>query len=566
MNAVTADSPHPEDLLHPMQPADDQTSHANAPAPLAAAQQHELEFDLDADASPYALLAPLDEDDPPAKEPGDRPQPDPETALDPTETPAETSPARPARSQRESQVAAELDVAPGAAGVRSASANESNPEAGAAETDEPVSGFSPDARINLGSDNADASGALDPRDHHIEFGPAARPVRRLMPLAAPIEDEPSDVPGKRRPTTVADYENRVKLLYRHAGARRTSDPQIPHAANPLEVVEDLIASTTGTNPRSPASWRVNRAALLYHLAANRHRSDKFLDAYELLSNASARLAETIPETPTTINLPPGHYERKSRRRQGIPLDDLIILLNTLGELNTPLSQVGSYVQFWLQAGVAAGPRVAEWTGVNWLDRSKGLLSVPNAKLKAAKPASWALKAAREAGRVVRTVHDLDTADVETADYSAKRAKRRIVRVSQEDALWVDLHLSAMWAYITKCMAQGAAVDDAFKNYYDRCRNLLLTACKIAFKGERSYTLRMTRSQYAANAKREFTLEEVAEMMGHTVALTTRMNYAPRHHGWRRGGQDDRQAATQRQAQAKQETAAPRPDSSSSITR
>jgi hypothetical protein len=370
--------------------------------------------------------------------------------------------------------------------------------------------------------------------------PIARPVQRLMPLAA---RPPSDRKawGRLRPDTQKDYEYRVHLLYRNASERRTQDPHIPHVVSPLEVAQDLIESVTGPTPRSLSSWRVNRSALLSFLASNRHRSEKFVEAYDLLVAAEGPPKPLKIAATAFIDLTSKPFQPPtSRRRQGIPLNDLILLLNTLAAQNTPRSDIGSCVQFWLQAGIGAGPRVAEWPGVAWLDRAQGLLSIPNAKLKVARPASAAIKSARAAGQEVHSVHDIEPSDADSEDYSAGRAKRRVVQVTEENALWVDLHLSAMWSYLSSNMAQGVSLEEAFKNYYDRCRNQLLEACKIAFQGRRSYTLRMARSQFAANAKMTASFEEVAEMMGHEVSDTTIRHYAPRRFGWRTGAQADRQ--------------------------
>jgi integrase len=298
--------------------------------------------------------------------------------------------------------------------------------------------------------------------------------------------------------------------------------------SPTEVVDDLLASLEGPTPRSPASWRVYRAALLFHLAENRSRSLQHEAAYQRLAKVAQRQDRSSTAGQEALTSAGSTSTRPSRARKGIPLEDLVRLLNCLNELNSNRTTVGSDLQLWLQAAIGCGARVSEWPDVVWADRGKCLLSVPNSKLKAAAPASLALARSRAAGGTPLSARDLEPDD---EDYSSRRARRRLVRVSAEDAVWIDLHLSSMWQYMGQQMSQGASRERAYELYYNRCRNALLTACRLAFAGKRSYSLRMARSQFAANAKNEFRLEEVAEMMGHALDRTTRGNYAPRRDGY-----------------------------------
>lgn len=353
-------------------------------------------------------------------------------------------------------------------------------------------------------------------DHNIQFEPEARPATKLMHLAPKAKSRlQMDIVDGRRSSTIEDYDRRVRALFKVSSAARTLDPQIPIDASPLEVVEDFIASVAPPQSRGANSWRVCRAALLWFLNPRREKHPIYEEAYAKLAQAKYQtLARASGDDSSPV-------KRRRKAKLAISQSDLRVLLNSLAHSITDRTVVGSDVQIWLQAGIACGARIIEWTGVFWADRQKCLLSIPNAKLKAAKPAMHQLHGSQGTGI---TVHDLPPAD---GDYSDLRSKSRLVRVDPAEAIYIDLQLTAMWAAIVAHQAEGLSTDEAFDRYYHRCRRTLSTACRTAFGGRKSYSLRVTRSQFAANAKAEFALGSVAEMMGHSSVRTTMGNYGPR---------------------------------------
>ena len=87
--------------------------------------------------------------------------------------------------------------------------------------------------------------------------------------------------------TEKQYMERVRSLQRTGRASRTIDWQYPVEPDPMDLVDDLIASVPApkdSKPRSLSSWRIYRAALLFFLARNRHLHAEFDMAYQKLAS------------------------------------------------------------------------------------------------------------------------------------------------------------------------------------------------------------------------------------------------------------------------------------------
>ena len=395
----------------------------------------------------------------------------------------------------------------------------------------------------------------------IVFGPAGNAA-----IARAIDRDQSDLAAQaqtrlNRPTgmvrslkTEDQYRDRVRGLYKYSRELRTDDPQLPVEPSPIDLVEDLITSAqpglNGSAPRrSIASWRLYRSALLWHLAMSRHLHPLFESAYQDLAAIQTPSSE-IRKSPV-------------RLKKTFLAGDFALLVNQLGSMNQRGAVWGSRTSYWLQAGVVAGARGIEWRDTRWLDRDKCLLLIPNSKRKVSAPA---FKKMREADHLnVKSVFDLQPpisinaaqslgwteienqgsasmSGFEEGDHGngddnedAPLESHRVVQINRNDAIYVDMHLISIYTHRKQQAAEGIGAELAFTRYTGMARTTLRNACAILFKGKRHYTLRHTRSQFAANMKVDNSIGAVAAMMGHTSTRTTMGSYGSRLSGLRSKG-------------------------------
>lgn len=314
------------------------------------------------------------------------------------------------------------------------------------------------------------------------------------------------------------YAERVRQLYKRSTANRTTDPQQPANVSPLDVTNDLIAAA---ETKSPASWNLYRAALLWHLAINRNSASVFQDAYVSLA-ATRQLGRNAGRTAARGT--PGRTKTQLNKK-GIPEDDLNQLIDVLGGMNRTTNW-GSRTQFWLLAGLASGARPGEWFGASWLDDSKQTLCIPNGKRKRTTPI---FKLVPEG----KTIHDVeaDRPELLTPGTEFDDTKRiRNVPIDPAERIYVSLHLGALNDYLDKSSPAAPSSEvrqERFVSYYNLCRKVLRKACIQAFNGKKSYSLYVMRSQFTANKKAEMPLKDVAELLGHERSgRTTMANYGP----------------------------------------
>lgn len=382
-----------------------------------------------------------------------------------------------------------------------------------------------------------------PDDEDITTGPdlsaqlildpsGARGITRMMRAAggAPKPRAPrqptAQATGGRRARDVKteeEYAKRVKALWRTSAEQRTIDPQNPHDPTPAEVVQDLIDASSGPSPRlAAASFSLYRSALLWHLAEHKDEHDSFRIAYLALAGTKR---------------PSGTKQKATSKRRGAAAlkgafagNDLADLIKALNDFNTR-DYWGSYTQYWIQATIACGARPGEWLHTSWLDREALKLQILTSKRKSAAAPFERMAAAAEP---VASVYELPDIDPDEDDDDDGADAIRTIEVAREDALFIDFHLDAMNRYIAKQMADGVdSREHAFFRYYDMVRRTLRAACKVAFKGNRMYSLRSARSQFAANRKATHELKAVSGDMGHTNSRTTMSNYGPRSNAMNR---------------------------------
>lgn len=372
----------------------------------------------------------------------------------------------------------------------------------------------------------------------------SKPTAGLMKIAQRFDANGVEInphptrSAARSKNTERQYEDRIRGLYKGSSAARTTDLQNPVEPSPLEVVQDLIASVTpgidGDPPqRSKASWHIYRSALLWHLSSMRNKNEAYREAYEFL-------AET--KNPVGVKI------SSQREKRTFVKDDLKMILNTLGGLNRHKDAMwGSRTAYWIQAGIAAGARGIEWHGTTWLDRDKLQLLIPTSKIKSSKPAFFKIAGATNAiikegsrNELARTVYDLEDdhendieyeQDGETDGWAPKNESHRVVRIDENDAIYVDMHLASIERHaIVQRLTNGVPPEVAFDRYYEMARRTMRNACEIAFKGKKYYRLYTTRSQFSADRKVDHSIGAVAEMMGHSDIKTTMSSYGSRAAG------------------------------------
>lgn len=454
-------------------------------------------------------------------------------AADPTQTaPAAIIQPGPAEFDQPSESAGDVHPSSGAISTAQLAvrADHGSPRSGHPDPGPPITAHT-GTSSNLDQVAADlaASAHVDSIASHLIIDTAgARPLAKMMRLAPrdalpPTARQSEAGDGRRSKVrsagTEAQYVERVRSLWRASVEARTIDPQHPVEPTPAEVVQDLIDSAAGDSPRrSPASFSLYRSALLWHLAQHQHEHAAYRVAYEALA---------------TTKRPPGVQQQAGSKRKAAAKrcfvgNDLADLVNMLMEFNRR-DYWGSYTQYWLQATIACGARPGEWIGTSWIDRNALKIQIPNSKRKAASSAPFERLAAAPGALSVYDLPDTepDEDDDEDSD-AAGIGPYRTVEVNRDEAVYIDLHLDAMESYIAKQLAQGAESRElAFARYYEMVRRTLRKACEVAFRGQKKYSLRSARSQFAANRKADHGLSAVAGDMGHGSERTTMGNYGAR---------------------------------------
>lgn len=353
----------------------------------------------------------------------------------------------------------------------------------------------------------------------------------------------------RTKKTEQEYQTRVASLYKRSIKQRTIDPQQPALVSPLDVVKDYMEAAVN---HTPASWRLYRAALLWHLASNRDKDPIFEEAYQLL--AATRRAPGRQPDPDRDD----QQQRPRSEKKTIPEADLAKLLSVLGSMNRTVNW-GARVQYWLLAGLSTGARPIEWKNAAWLDGDKLVLCLSTAKRKQAQPLYRVL-------REGETVHDIERNRPEAIEPGTAHDASTQVRnipIDPDDTrgrMHIDLHLASLQEFL----AENQDKADPFKAYYDMCRRVLWMACQRAFKGRKLYSLYVMRSQFTANKKAVLDLRSVADLLGHGATTRRTMgNYGARRaaHGGQAHAHRDTESASLTQTEA---PVAPGPSESADV--
>jgi hypothetical protein len=325
-------------------------------------------------------------------------------------------------------------------------------------------------------------------------------------------------------STVEAYQRRANTLWRAASerkARLSGDPDSPALIKPMEVVEYLnwrLHPQPGLTPLERSTWMAYRSALLWDFS--RTKDPEFGLACQELERLKEPRSAQNESSPDDVSLTDEAHTQGPNKRRGIPLSDLVRLVDQLGAMNRH-KKWGVRTQYWIQAGIATGLRPGEWQHARWADEAKNLLIAPTFKVKAS-PAAYA--------RAGQDAPD----DVQDQD-NPRSLPLRAIGVETSDQMYVEGHLI--------CIREGLAEGMSFKAYQNYCRQTLWRACRQLWGGKKLYSLYNARHQFSANSRGKLSPDELANAMGHVRRANTSRDYADARYAYRcKGGVTDRAGA------------------------
>lgn len=350
--------------------------------------------------------------------------------------------------------------------------------------------------------------------------------------------------------TAADYRKRYFMTIDRVALELDKDAD---SVSIEEIVEHLRSNTT----LATSSKSTYRAAILWALkqldlefsAESRERGLRIVSGYDPRVDESQSI----------------QVRRSRESARSIPEQDLGPLLDGLLSARCTKQNYAAKTTAWLMAGIATGARPGEWQTAYWLDRDRGVLRLPNAKLKNQAQFNWrhiperlikradadlvamaeidlpnvpaVLEASRRHAELSRNLVFFDRAEarVDISDGMAIENLRRLrawelhnaglawrdIEVPQRQRPAVDAHLENLRQYLS------SGSGHTFERYYNGCRGTLPRACKHAFDDGRLYSLYDTRSTAAANLTAAFGSEIAANVLGHYMKRkrTIGKNYA-----------------------------------------
>ncbi|MDM0082006.1 hypothetical protein QTI17_15525 [Variovorax sp. J31P179] len=338
--------------------------------------------------------------------------------------------------------------------------------------------------------------------------------------------------------TAVKYRRNFGMMIERAAAALNLDPDLVTVSDLIVQLRSDETLTTATKVTYKASikWALKQPDIEFP-----HESRE--QGLELIGAFNLRDQQIVRNT------------RVSAR--AIPKEDLGPVLNGLLSARSSPRNWAAKTTAWLVAGIATGALPGEWRSAYWLDRERGILRLPNAKLRKQAPISWqhiperllnladvdlaaeipidpkkvsaVISAAkRHSDMLARNLAFFDQAEAGTdaSNAIAIETLRRLRRWELQNAglAWrdikvpfrsrgaIDAHLTNIQQYLT-----GEADDDGeptFDRLYNGCRRALRDACVRAFDDGRLYSLFDTRSTAAANMQAIFGAEAAAVVMGH----------------------------------------------------
>lgn len=317
-----------------------------------------------------------------------------------------------------------------------------------------------------------------------------------------------DIPNQESARPVSERTRQLYISYvmtLHRRFRELHPQSHIRDANPLDLVELLLAQASSLRPRTFNSYKVG---LLYWLST--------FPPHRITEQAVLKLKAECPRDgykghkPGTTatkyserSIRSRTFSRKNFDRLNLELIDRSSRVKDLRSSRRP-----GELLLWLQAGLASGLRPAEWEMAQWQDIQKGELLVQTAKAKLA----YTLPSIRH--------------------LAPPKDKTRIVHIDQDAISLVNEHMLS----VRRHLDTGAP----FEKYYFNNRSYLYQTCIEIFgsTGVR-FTLYVMRGQFAANKKKGgFSCEAVGEQMGCSPHVAS-VNYGNKSAGHRGKGMVER---------------------------
>lgn len=364
--------------------------------------------------------------------------------------------------------------------------------------------------------------------------------------------------------TAASYRRNFFMMVDRTAAALDLEPDLVSISHLVELLRSDTTLTTGSKATYRASiiWALKQPDIEFP-QESRDRGLELISTFNPRGGVDQEITRSA---------------RTSAR--AIPEQDLGPLLNGLLSARSSRRNWAAKTTAWLVAGIATGARPGEWESAYWLDRERGILRLPNAKLKKQAPVTWqhiperllnladadlaamakadldnvsaVISAAkRHSDLLARNLAFFDKAEAgaEADNAAAIETLRRLRAWELHNAglAWRDIEVpfrsfGAVDSHLTNIQQYLASEPDedgapTFHRLYDGCRHALHAACLRTFEDGRLYSLYDTRSTAAANMQATFGTETAAAVMGHYMKRkrTIKANYAGADRAFRRAG-------------------------------
>jgi hypothetical protein len=285
-------------------------------------------------------------------------------------------------------------------------------------------------------------------------------------------------PGEKTPATKEAYVKRALLLIEHAAKQMGVETPMPR-----EVAVRTIARKATLNKRT---WWLYKAALIYHFETV--DTPDAQAAVELLRNESSK--ECLAKSNKTSG-------KRTKRASDSRIADVIEAANETG------SQYAHILVLWLEMGAHFGLRPHEWAQASIIDMAPAEFGSDDIWKDEPRPHLQIRNGKNTNGRS----HG-DFRHLELINFPPDLMDR----------------LKGFLALMQEAHSSGK-----YQQYYEGVRKLLLRLNqKLSGNEEAQYVqLYSMRHKFSSTAKKAYTLDEVAAMMGHATDATASEHYGKR---------------------------------------
>ncbi|WP_031409456.1 hypothetical protein [Thiomonas sp. FB-Cd] len=395
--------------------------------------------------------------------------------------------------------------------------------------------------------SAQESDLIDTQDSSPD-GTATRKLsryRRSVKLLQENWENHNTIRSTTRATNIEAFNTIRRRAIKDIGR---GDPEVETTITMPQIIDHFL-SRVMAGDYSRAGYTRYRTSILSEMSiqlkalGDASEMSEYVDAIDKLSQRV-----NSPKALFTANqlLGDSNAKRKSSEKK-IGRADLKTILRELEERG----EKGNGTLLWVQATMATGLRPVEWNQSE-LD-GEGKLHTRRAKTHRHIAAFERMAMAKRiVGHDVKNVYEADDIIIKAMGEMpiAHIIEHRTLELEGDELDIVKRHL----ANVEREDAKG---EDGFDKYQQACTKYLHRVCKSIWKDEKLYSLYSFRHQFAANAKRVMSLDEVKLSLGSNSAK----KYARRSQSWRGlegAGNYHRHLDTQAQQDAVETGAEPTP--------